>query len=323
MKQKIAPIILVIISFVHISATPVNYTWGFFAHRKINRLAVFTIPEPLFGFYRAHIEEITKRAVNPDMRRHAFEDEPPKHYIDLDHYCEDREAVFDSIPKYWKEAVEKYTEEGLKKYGIIPWAVNQVFYQLVKAFETKNWDRVIKLSADLGHYIADAHVPLHTTENYNGQLTGQNGIHAFWESRLPELFSDEYNFFVGKSHYIENQQLYIWNKIKESHLALDSVLDFEMQLRNEESEIYSFETKGKSIVKGFSKEYSTLYHQKLDGMVERRMCSAILTIGSFWYTTWVRAGQPVLPDYVVIPKELNDTLKLSETKRFKPKREHE
>ena len=66
------------------------------------------------------------------------------------------------------------------------------------AFIEKDSDKILKYSADLGHYIADAYVPLHTTENYNGQLTGQKGIHAFWESRLPELFSEDYNYLVDK-----------------------------------------------------------------------------------------------------------------------------
>ncbi|MGC6428813.1 MAG: hypothetical protein ACON4Y_05945 [Flavobacteriales bacterium] len=57
-------------------------------------------------------------------------------------------------------------------------------------------EQILFICSDLGHYIADANVPLHTTINYDGQLTGQKGIHAFWESRLPELFSSEYNFFA-------------------------------------------------------------------------------------------------------------------------------
>ena len=65
---------------------------------------------------------------------------------------------------------------------------------------------------------------LHTTENYNGQLTKQIGIHGFWESRLPELYADEYNFFVGKANYIENTQLKAWEAVTNAHLALDSVL---------------------------------------------------------------------------------------------------
>ncbi|MFT6845577.1 MAG: hypothetical protein ACJAUV_001774 [Flavobacteriales bacterium] len=273
-----------------------NY-WGFFGHKKINNLAVFTLPEPLFGFFRVHQKEITERSVAPDKRRHMFKDEAPKHYIDLDHYCDSREAVFDSMPEKWNDAVAKYTKDTLLAFGIVPWAVNLSFYQLKKAFENENWEKVVKISADLGHYIADAHVPLHTTENYNGQMTGQDGIHGFWESRLPELFFDEYDFFIGKAQYVNHTQHYIWERLKESHWALDSVLEFEKYLRTDENTVnmYSFELKGKRVVKCYAEDYAKQYHIMLDGMVERRMKSAVKTVGSFWYTAWVMAGQPNLP----------------------------
>lgn len=271
--------------------------WGFYGHKKINRLAVFSLPSPMFGFYREHINDITERAVNPDKRRHAIANEAPKHYIDLDHYCKDRIAVFDSIPKRWQEAVAKYMQDTLLAYGTVPWTVNQEYYKLINAFQEQNWGKVITVSADLGHYIADAHVPLHTTENYNGQLTNQKGIHSFWESRLPELFSDEYNFFIGKAMFIEDTQYYIWERLKESHLALDSVLSIDFNLRtSEEAErMYSFEPRGKNIVKTYSLNYSSKYHSMLNGMIERRMRAAILTVSSYWYSAWVMAGQPNLP----------------------------
>ena len=49
-----------------------------------------------------------------------------------------------------------------------------------------NLEDVLRTAADLGHYLADAHVPLHTTGNYNGQRTNQTGIHALWETHNVE-----------------------------------------------------------------------------------------------------------------------------------------
>ncbi len=159
--------------------------WGFFAHKKINRLAVFTLPPEIFFFYKENINYLTEKAVNPDMRRYIIKEEAPRHYIDLDVYGDS--AVY-KLPRYWKEAVEKLTEDTLNAYGVVPWHINRVSYQLSLAFLNKDAKSILRFSADLGHYIADANVPLHTTENYNGQFTGQYGIHGFWESRLPELF---------------------------------------------------------------------------------------------------------------------------------------
>jgi len=151
------------------------------------------------------------------------------------------------------------------------------------------------MSAEIGHYIADAHVPLHTTENYNGQLTGQDGIHAFWESRLPELFSNDFDYFVGRAQYLTNTQLAAWDAVHSSHAAVDSVLREEKILSEKMGDKkFSFETKGRQTVKVYSQPYAKAYFQKLDGMVERRMRAAIKLIGDFWFTAWIDGGQPDL-----------------------------
>ncbi|MBA4055032.1 MAG: S1/P1 Nuclease [Marivirga sp.] len=266
--------------------------WGFFAHQRINRLAVFTLPPQMIGFYKVNIQYITEASVNPDRRRFSLVDEAPRHYIDVDHYGD---SAFQKIPRYWMEAVEKYSEDTLKAYGIAPWHIQRMYLSLREAFLLKDPDRILKVSAEIGHYIADAHVPLHTTENYNGQLTGQDGIHAFWESRLPELFSNDFDYFVGRAQYISNTQLAAWEAIQSSHLAVDSVLLEEKRLSEKMGDKkFSFETKGRQTVKVYSQPYAKAYFQKLDGMVERRMRAAIKMIGDFWITAWVDGGQPDL-----------------------------
>jgi hypothetical protein len=266
--------------------------WGFFAHERINRLAVFTLPPAMIGFYKANIGYITEASVNPDRRRFFLLEEPPRHYIDLDHYGD---SALYKLPKFWKDAVEKYSEDTLKAYGIVPWHIHRMYFQLREAFAVKDPSQILRISAELGHYIADAHVPLHTTENYNGQLTGQDGIHAFWESRLPELFSDDYDFFVGRPEYITNTQLSAWNAVASAHHSVDSVLAGEKKLSHQFGERkYSFETKGRQTVKVYSVDYSKAYHRVLEGMVEKQMRAAIRCIASYWFTAWIDAGQPDL-----------------------------
>ena len=267
--------------------------WGFFAHQKINRLAVFTLPPEMITFYKHHIQYITENAVNPDRRRYAVDYEAPRHYIDLDVYGDS--AVY-KIPRYWNEAVEKFTEDTLQAYGIVPWHVHFVTYQLTEAFKENDAEDILRYSSDLGHYIADANVPLHTTENYNGQLTGQYGIHGFWESRLPELYSKNYDFFIGKAEYVDNTQIAIWNAVTEAHLALDSVFGFEKKLTQKmpDDTKYSSELRGNANTKVYSRDFSKAYHNMLGGQVERRMRNSIKMVGDFWFTAWVNAGQPDL-----------------------------
>ncbi len=270
--------------------------WGFFGHRKINRLAVFTLPPDMVSFYKKNIRYIEESAVNPDRRRYIIPEEAPKHFIDLEDYGD---SALLRVPKYWKEAVAQFGEDSLQARGILPWNIYRVYFQLKDAFATKNPDRILKLSADLGHYIADAHVPLHTTKNYDGQLTNQVGIHGFWESRLPELFSQDYDFYTGKATYIDNVQLAAWKIIGHTNQSLDSVLQIEKQLSEKWGDKkFNFETKGRQTVKVYSYEYSKAYHQLLAGMVARQMRSSILMVGSIWYTAWVDAGQPDLKSLI-------------------------
>jgi hypothetical protein len=294
MKNKVL-FLLVLFAFGFMQETN-KKKWGFFGHKKINRMAVFTLPVSMIGFYKYHIDYITDHAVDPDKRRYAVEGEAECHYIDIDHYAKNGEDPFKLVPKKWTKAVEKFTEDTLHAYGIVPWHIEVMMYRLTNAFKEENIERILKLSADIGHYIGDAHVPLHTTENYNGQLTGQKGIHGFWESRIPELMSEDYNYFVGKATYIKNVNEFAWKVVEESHSQVDSVLQFEKKLSAgfDQDKKYSYENRGNVLVQVYSEDYSKTYSKQLQNMVERKMRKSIIAVGSIWYTAWVNAGQPDL-----------------------------
>ena len=199
-------------------------SWGFFMHRRINHVAVFTLPKAMSGFYEANIDYITKHAVDPDKKRYVDSLEGFRHYFDADHYGK---RPFMKVPVRWKDAVKKYSIDSLNKYGTVPWEIQYQYYRLVNAFKNHDTTAILKISANLGHYIADAHVPLHLTQNYDGQLTRQQGIHALWESRLPELFSDRYNYYVGKARYIESPLNEAFKICRASFRCVDSTLRLE------------------------------------------------------------------------------------------------
>jgi len=274
--------------------------WGFYGHKRINRMAVFTLPPEMFGFFKENLEFITEHAVDPDKRRYAVEGEAQRHYIDIDHYGE---HAFDSVPRRWDDAVAKFTEDTLQAYGIVPWHIYFMKFRLQKAFESKNIDLILKYASEIGHYIGDSHVPLHTTENYNGQLTGQRGIHGLWESRIVELSAEDYDYFVGKSAYISGVLDFAWEAVEESNAAVDSVLRFEKLLTDSLSADikYTYEQRGQVLIQTYSKEFCDTYQGMMNGMVERRMRQAIIAVGSIWYTAWVDAGQPDLSSLTNTP----------------------
>lgn len=342
--------------------------WGFFGHKRINRLAVFTLPPEMMVFFKPNIDWLADHAADPDMRRYATTFEAPRHYIDLDNYGA---PPFDSLPRNWTEALMQYADiwglstagdtvllfggerstpfepgdawrryfirqvmpvftepehrlnvdsltvflqknkleypalrsaffkESLSEHGILPWHLQKMQRDLTAAFRRRDSRRILRLCADIGHYIGDAHVPLHTTSNYNGQKTNQHGIHGFWESRIPELFADEqYDYFVGKAEYIEQPTMYFWNIVLQSNSLVDSVLSIERYLRTvvpSDRQICPDMRNGIMIMAP-CREFAAHYQAAMQNMVERRMRASVRAVASAWYTAWVDAGQPNLAE---------------------------
>jgi hypothetical protein len=270
------------------------FCWGFFGHRKINYLAVFLLPPDMIGFYKTHIDFLTEHSVDPDKRRYAIPEEGPRHYIDIDHYGS---YPFSELPHNYDSAVAKFSADTVNAYGIVPWWVQTMLWRLTTAFKEKNQAKILKLSAEIGHYIADAHVPLHASHNHNGQFTNQNGIHGFWESRVPELLADkEFDFWMDKAVHIKNPGQFMWSRVLESAAAADTVLRYEKELTQNfpADQKYSFENRNGITIRTYSTAFTTTYNNKLNGMIERRMRQSIFAVASFWYTAWINAGQPDL-----------------------------
>jgi len=272
----------------------VVYCWGFYAHKQINYYAVFLLPPEMLVLYKPNINFLAEHAVDPDKRRYALAAEGPRHYIDLDYYGKNAAA---GLPQKWDTAAAKFTADTLYAHGIVPWWIQTMLQRLTAAFKEKNQAKILKLSAEIGHYIADAHVPLHASSNHNGQLTDQVGIHGFWESRLPELLAEkEWDFFIGKADYIQNPAAFAWKRVFESAAASDTVLQFEKKLSAQfgSDQRFAYEERNGVLVRQYASAYARAYNTALQGMVERRMRQSIYAVASFWYTAWVNAGQPDL-----------------------------
>jgi hypothetical protein len=281
--------------------------WGFYGHRLLNRLAVYTLPPEMLPFFKANIDYLTNNATRPDSRRTVVPTEAPRHFLDVDAYGDSALTSHGrGLPRAYADAVALVGgEDSLLRHGIVPWQVARMKGQLTAAFRDRDTDRILHLSADLGHYVADACVPLHTTRNYNGQLTNQRGIHALWESRLPELNGLNYDLLTGQAPYLDNPTEAAWLAVERAHAALDSVFTMERQLTAELSEDrkYGYEQRGRQTIRTYSREFSQAYHQRLNGQVERQLRYAARLIGAFWYTCWVDAGQPDLTEMDQQPSE--------------------
>lgn len=268
-------------------------SWGFRAHRDINQYAIYALPQPLQVFYLKHWKEIRERAVEPDQFRRTNPLEAPRHFIDLEYYLETPGFQ----PGLSWELIRELVGDSVYVWGTLPWTIEWMFENLVEAFREQDVSRIVILSAYLGHYVADAHVPLHTTVNYDGQLTGQQGIHALWESRIPEYFSEKWNRIVGRAVRIDTLRSWIWEIILSSHHRVDSVLVLEREARRLcpgscADTVIRFRSGERQVP---SRKFCFIYDSLMQNMVERRWRQAIHSVASIWYTAWLEAGSPYLP----------------------------
>jgi hypothetical protein len=275
------------------------FGWGNWGHQHINHAAVFALPKEMRVFYYNHIDYITEESVVPDVRKYVMNDkaEFARHFIDIEAFGND------VLPQTPAEAYKKYDSLFLEKYGRLPWYIQEMMAKLTKAFKDKNKTDILLLSADLAHYLGDANMPLHTALNHNGQLTNQVGIHGFWESQLPEMFGDTYNFKVAPAKYISNVATGTWDIINHSHSLEDTLLSTEKILHAvfPKDQIYKLDSAG-HIAKVwygdpiYSYAYANAFNKALNGMVENQLRHAINDVANFWYTAWVNAGSPNLDD---------------------------
>jgi hypothetical protein len=273
------------------------FCWGFFGHQRINYYAVFLLPPEMLVLYKPNIGFLTDHAVDPDKRRYLVAAEGPRHYIDIDKYGT---YPYNALPRKWEEAVTKFGQDSILSNGIVPWWIQVMLQRLTRAFRDHNLSSILKLSAEIGHYIADAHVPLHASHNHNGQYTNQSGIHGLWESRIPELLEKNWDFFIGQAAYISDPLQFTWSRVLESAAAADTVLLYERELTRSfpSTGKFAYEKRNAQLVKQYSTAFTIAYDRKLKGMVERRMRQSVYAVASFWYTAWVNAGQPPLGDLV-------------------------
>jgi len=272
--------------------------WGFEPHRRINQHACHILPSPLYGFYKTHLSYMMQHATDADMRRYVDTLEAGKHFIDVEHYG----FIVDSIPTDYLNAEKQFGKSHLQNEGNLPWNIIRCVYGLKKAFSEGQIPYILRVSADLGHYVADAHVPLHTTENYNGQLSGQKGIHGLWETRIPDLFMDTLLVPLQPMAFRENWVGDIWNTIKNSHQLVPLVLSKELETRRSipENQWYGFEQRKNKVEKTYSQTYVNSYYTLLDGMVEAQFVSSAQLLAHLIFTAWVMAGEPDLSQLNVI-----------------------
>ena len=267
-------------------------SWGFLVHRTVNQLAVYELPKDLRVFFHANMDYIVRHSVRADLRRNEDSTEDKKHFINFESFGD---SAAWKMPFPWNDAVRIYTKDTLLKYGYVPYHIIATKERLTNAFKKLIKDSILFYAADLAHYIGDAHVPLHTTRNYDGQLTNQKGLHSLWESVIPEIELDQFDLRSRHTaKYLKYPQQSVWNALREAHkLTTDMfLLEKEVSKQFNDSTKYRTQIRRGKEVKSYSTEFAKVYAGRLGTTVNRQLIRSVDLIADLWYTSWVDAGKP-------------------------------
>lgn len=279
--------------------------WGFLVHRTTHQLAVYELPGEMVPFFYTHMDYLVSNAPRPDQRRNQDSTEATKHFIDLEMFGTD---AANKMPMDWTAAVKKYTKDTLLKYGYVPYHVIYMKGKLTEAFKSGNKDSILFYATDLGHYIGDANVPLHTSVNYDGQLTNQKGLHSLWESMVPEIEITTYNLSsTHKATYLKDPTAAIWEAIRRSYKLVPGVFAKETEVtKNFTPETkYRVQVRNGRESRSYTSEFAKAYAAALKPTINEQLIHSADLVADFWYTAWVDAGKPDLVK--LSPNWNNDT----------------
>jgi hypothetical protein len=252
--------------------------WGHTGHFHISQRASLSFNEHMAAFDQ-WTAILAAHASDADERKSIDPNESPRHYIDIDNY-----PVFNQtgrIPQTLDSVVALYGSYFVYEQGVLPWATLRTFDSLVACFGRYDWEKAVLFAADLGHYVADGHMPMHITRNYNGQFTGNNGIHSRYESTMINAYIPQITYEGSPAEIVENVPEYVFGYIYQNYLYVDSVL-----LADDYAKSVSGNT-GSQAYKQALWEYS-------NGFTTHLFKSASHALAELIYTAWVHAGSPEL-----------------------------
>ena len=261
------------------------FAWGFTGHRLIMRRAIELLPAELKPFFIEHREEIVARAVDPDLWRNVGWEDDPNHFMDFG-ARELGEFPFTALPREYGAALEKFGMATMKRNGLLPWRASEIFGNLRRAFE--GFARgsgfaandVVLFAPVLCHYMQDSHQPLHATINYNGQLTGNEGIHSRFESDLIERFESRLRIVPAAPTAVKNPRDFAFDTLLASYQLVDEILKADTAA-----------VAGKEV---YDDDYFEKLFMGVRPILEKRLSESITASAGIIIGAWEAAGKPAL-----------------------------
>ncbi len=253
--------------------------WGGAGHRLVVSKAIDTLPPEMRPFFEANRDYLAQHVTDPlDALAKNPAAERRYHILLLDHYGR---FPFESLPRSYKAAVAKFTKAKLEASGVLPWQIGVYSEKLTNAMRLGKWDEARLDAALLAHFVAEAHDPFNTTENFDGRLSGQPGVDDRFKSRLIDRFSSFFPMRPNDAVYLSDPTDVAFEACLSAHSWLETILLADRRAR-----------KG---LGDYTDEYYDRFYNQAAAILIRQLSDAATDVGSFWLTAWKNAGSPALP----------------------------
>jgi hypothetical protein len=286
MRKWICPFALVL---AVLASAPRAGAWGFPAHKHIADRMIALLPDEIRPLFEARRAFVVERSVDPDLWRNVgWEEEPPNHFLDFDHDPYGP-YPFEALPRDYDQAVQKFGRTQVHEQGLLPWRTAEFYGKLQRAFESLKrpspspfaLDDIALFSAVLCHYVSDGHVPLHAVKNYDGQLTGQPGAHARFESELFERYPDRLSVRPAPRPPVTDPRGEMFRILLESNRLAARVLAADKAA-----------AAGREF---YDDGFFDAFREEAFPLVDQRMADASAATAAFIAGAWERAGRPAVP----------------------------
>ncbi|MCC7243186.1 MAG: hypothetical protein IT180_14765 [Acidobacteria bacterium] len=280
---------LVLALLLSLAAPRPSCAWGFEAHRLIADRVIDLLPAALKPLFEEHRAFIVERSIDPDLWRTAgFESEPPNHFLDMDHRAFGP-YPFEGLPRSYDEAVQKFGRAFIQDQGLLPWRVPEFYGLLQRGFASLKrpspspyaLDDIVYYVALLSHYVADGHVPLHAVVNYDGQLTGQQGVHGRWETQLFERNRGSISVNPAAPHAVTEPRTFMFDVLLASNRMAADVLAADKAA-----------AAGRDF---YDDAYFAAFGVRALPGLEQRLNASVTAVAGLIIGAWEQAGRPDVP----------------------------
>jgi|SRR5580765_5589211 hypothetical protein len=266
------------IAMAFILAAPPAFPWGNNANKLIVNRAIDTLPEDIRPFFESSRSILYEHVNDPFVTVAKTPAERKNQFLYLEKYGR---FPFDTLPRNYKAALAKFGKSKLDGNGLLPWQIGVYNAKLTDAMKAGKWDDAKLYAAILASYVAAAHDPFNTTDNFDGHLSNQTGINERFGTALVDRYSSFFFMRPNDASYIADPTDHAFDACLSSHSWLETILYADREARRG--------------LNAYTDEYYDHFYNQSGAILIRQISDAATDVGSYWLTAWKNAGQPQLP----------------------------